>query len=151
MLNKALYEKLGDNDDAFIMHDWWMALVAACLGRIDYIEQPTMLYRQHGGNVVGLVRLTSMRSRLRKFKNPYTKRLMFLYEKQARVLLQRYGDIMPAESRDILEKFFEIFDEKKRIRRPGMLVRGGFLKSDWVRVIGQMWYLIRYDRDIIEK
>ena len=76
---------------------------------------------------------------------------MFLYEKQARVLLQRYGDIMPAESRDILEKFFEIFDEKKRIRRPGMLVRGGFLKSDWVRVIGQMWYLIRYDRDIIEK
>lgn len=36
-----------------IMHDWWLAAVAAKFGRIVYLDESTMLYRQHGGNSVG--------------------------------------------------------------------------------------------------
>ena len=35
------------------MHDWWIALVAAAFGKIDYIETPTVLYRQHSRNDTG--------------------------------------------------------------------------------------------------
>lgn len=37
----------------FVMHDWWLMLVAAYLGKIIYIDKPLMQYRQHGNNVLG--------------------------------------------------------------------------------------------------
>lgn len=36
-----------------IMHDWWLALVASAFGKIDYIHEPTILYRQHPKNALG--------------------------------------------------------------------------------------------------
>ena len=36
-----------------IMHDWWMALVASAFGKIGSIKEPTIFYRQHGGNDTG--------------------------------------------------------------------------------------------------
>lgn len=36
------------------MHDWWVALVAQALGRCVAVPQPTVLYRVHGGNVMGV-------------------------------------------------------------------------------------------------
>ena len=35
------------------MHDRWLYLVASCFGEVIYDETPHILYRQHGGNVVG--------------------------------------------------------------------------------------------------
>lgn len=35
------------------MHDWWLALVASERGALQYLDQPTMLYRQHSLNEVG--------------------------------------------------------------------------------------------------
>src|SRR5690606_8119463 len=39
--------------DQCIMHDWWLALVAAELGRIEPISDRLVLYRQHGNNETG--------------------------------------------------------------------------------------------------
>lgn len=36
-----------------IMHDWWMAVVAARFGEIVYIDEPLSAYRQHVSNSVG--------------------------------------------------------------------------------------------------
>lgn len=36
-----------------IMHDWWLALVAAALGEIRFMDQPLVRYRQHPANSVG--------------------------------------------------------------------------------------------------
>lgn len=36
-----------------IMHDWWIALKVCEFGVCDIIKQSTILYRQHGSNVVG--------------------------------------------------------------------------------------------------
>ncbi|MGM9883588.1 MAG: glycosyltransferase family 2 protein [Limosilactobacillus reuteri] len=35
------------------MHDWWIGLLAAAFGKLIYLDKATMLYRQHGDNVVG--------------------------------------------------------------------------------------------------
>jgi rhamnosyltransferase len=36
-----------------IMHDWWLALCAAALGRLLFLPEATVLYRQHGTNAQG--------------------------------------------------------------------------------------------------
>lgn len=42
-------------DPAMIhFHDWWCYLVVAALGRVVYDPEPGVLYRQHGGNVIGM-------------------------------------------------------------------------------------------------
>lgn len=35
------------------MHDWWLYQVISALGDVIYDDVPSVLYRQHGGNVVG--------------------------------------------------------------------------------------------------
>jgi glycosyltransferase involved in cell wall biosynthesis len=35
------------------VHDWWIAACAAAAGRIGFLPEATVLYRQHGGNSVG--------------------------------------------------------------------------------------------------
>lgn len=35
------------------LHDEWIALIAAARGRIAYVDEPIIDYRQHGGNVLG--------------------------------------------------------------------------------------------------
>jgi len=39
--------------DQAIMHDWWIALKVSESGAIDYINKPTILYRQHNKNKIG--------------------------------------------------------------------------------------------------
>ncbi|WP_251545352.1 glycosyltransferase family 2 protein [Limosilactobacillus caecicola] len=56
MVNSALkdyveFDRLDIN--RIYMHDWWLALIAAAFGKVEYLNQPTILYRQHGDNVVG--------------------------------------------------------------------------------------------------
>ncbi|MGL5056158.1 MAG: hypothetical protein ACRC6A_02155, partial [Fusobacteriaceae bacterium] len=36
-----------------IMHDWVIGIIASLKGKIEYVAEPTILYRQHGKNDVG--------------------------------------------------------------------------------------------------
>jgi glycosyltransferase involved in cell wall biosynthesis len=36
-----------------VMHDWWLSLVASAFGRICYMDQVLVDYRQHGHNTIG--------------------------------------------------------------------------------------------------
>lgn len=49
----ALVRQCGDMS-MIHFHDWWCYLVVAALGRVVYDPEPTVLYRQHGGNVIGM-------------------------------------------------------------------------------------------------
>ncbi|MFA0509582.1 MULTISPECIES: glycosyltransferase [unclassified Vibrio] len=40
------------------MHDWWIAVLARFFGEYTYINEPTLLYRQHENNLVGANRRT---------------------------------------------------------------------------------------------
>jgi rhamnosyltransferase len=52
VVNRALLEAAVPVPQV-IMHDWWLALCAAALGRILYLPEATVLYRQHGSNAQG--------------------------------------------------------------------------------------------------
>ena len=58
IMNKAVlkYFKNENSNIDFkdiIQHDWFIALICAADGRIKYIKEPTIKYRQHGNNAVG--------------------------------------------------------------------------------------------------
>ncbi|WP_207492110.1 glycosyltransferase family 2 protein [Aridibaculum aurantiacum] len=38
-----------------IPHDWWLAFVATLHGRIEYLHEPLVYYRQHAQNLIGAV------------------------------------------------------------------------------------------------
>ncbi|OHB69183.1 MAG: hypothetical protein A2V70_02080, partial [Planctomycetes bacterium RBG_13_63_9] len=49
MINRALLRKAMPIPPG-VMHDGWLALVAAVFGRLECLRRSTMLYRQHSGN-----------------------------------------------------------------------------------------------------
>jgi hypothetical protein len=53
LVNRALYQLARPIPPEIPMFDHWLAQVAAGLGRIAYLDQPTVQYRQHGANAIG--------------------------------------------------------------------------------------------------
>ena len=53
LMNRPLVEKSMPIPGGAVVHDWWVALVAAAFGAAGFIVQPTVLYRQHGKNILG--------------------------------------------------------------------------------------------------
>lgn len=51
-----------------LMHDWWIYMLASASGEIVFDEMPTMLYRQHGQNVIGVgpTGLVALKERVRR-------------------------------------------------------------------------------------
>ena len=68
MINRALAKLALECKDPsqVIMHDWWMAAVAARFGEIVYIDEPLGAYRQHGHNSVGAKNVGSLAHILHK-------------------------------------------------------------------------------------
>lgn len=55
LINRALARKAAKctKTHGIVMHDWWLALVAAKFGVLAYLPESTGYYRQHGSNVFG--------------------------------------------------------------------------------------------------
>ena len=53
LCNRILINESLPIPENIFMHDWWMALIAACHGHILFIPEAKVLYRQHSSNVIG--------------------------------------------------------------------------------------------------
>lgn len=53
LFNRPLVEACLPVPAAAIMHDWWVALVAAAIGKVTTMPGIHLDYRQHGGNAIG--------------------------------------------------------------------------------------------------
>jgi glycosyltransferase involved in cell wall biosynthesis len=67
------------------VHDEWLAIVAAALGGIDFLDEQLIDYRQHGSNQIGVTKLTPA-GRIRRLLEPRDGRNVYLAER-ARALL----------------------------------------------------------------
>jgi glycosyltransferase involved in cell wall biosynthesis len=68
LMNRALAAVALPFPGRVVMHDHWLTLVATALGQLIYLDQPTVLYRQHQANVIGASSFYSGRSLKRVFK-----------------------------------------------------------------------------------
>ncbi len=53
IINKALKNLCANIPEDACMHDYWISLNAAAFGKIGYISEPLMYYRQHSNNQLG--------------------------------------------------------------------------------------------------
>jgi glycosyltransferase involved in cell wall biosynthesis len=109
VINRDLLEFVTPIPNEVILHDWWLAICAAACGRIGYIDEPLVRYRQHSGNHIGaltvdrLVNLSAARKRLSKIQD-----YMLAPIGQAKVLSERIrGTDIPCsgESLELLDGF----------------------------------------------
>jgi glycosyltransferase involved in cell wall biosynthesis len=110
-INKELKDLATPIPKEAIMHDWWLALVAACVGKVIALPEKTIMYRQHEDNVLGANRV-SWKSGLQKLfvfiLNPETNTQNAVQKhNQAKVLYERFKKIAPKCKLELLETFLK--------------------------------------------
>lgn len=108
MVNRALAQlalRCVDTSQV-IMHDWWMAIVAARFGGIVYIDEPLGAYRQHGHNSVGAKNVGSLAHILHKLGHTREIGCTLSQKKaQASVFARTYVPLLAEVDRAFLGQF----------------------------------------------
>ncbi len=141
MLNAALRRVLLSRPlpEKARFHDWWIALIAASFGKIGFVKEGTLLYRQHGGNVVGDSGFAAyVKNRITGLKQQ-RKALEALYL-QAEEFLELYGDTLSEKNKEIIHNFATL-PEKNFLERRIIILHYGFLKTGLIRNIGLLFIL----------
>lgn len=107
-INRALARLGGRFGDGtgIIMHDWWLAVVAARFGRIVYIDESLGAYRQHGENAVGAKDVNDIGYIARKLRHLGDIRAFIICKKtQAQRFCEAYSEALTEEDRAFLARF----------------------------------------------
>lgn len=135
MINGAIRKVLQSNNlpDKARFHDGWLGLIASSIGKIGFIKEPTLLYRQHEGNVVGdrgfLSYIINRIGNLRK-----QKKALLELQLQAGEFADLYSDFLDENKLDLMLKFSKL-NEESFIARRIIIIRNGYLKSGIIRNI----------------
>jgi glycosyltransferase involved in cell wall biosynthesis len=136
MINQAFRKYVSNIPKECVMHDWWLGLLAACFGKIAYINKPLVHYRQHEGNQVGsrsgLEQLTSRFHNQKDVRENYQK--LF---RQAEVFYEEYEKKLSNEQRETFLQFINL-PKKNRLEKMYIIWRYQFMKSTPFRTLGQM-------------
>lgn len=87
------------------MHDWWAYLVVSALGEVIYDREPSLLYRQHGANVIGAHR--GLRKWAQRLKRHLAGQGIHLVTRQAREFRNVYGQSLEPEKARVLNRFLD--------------------------------------------
>jgi len=135
MINRKLAEYCGRIPSEAVMHDHWLSLLAAATGRIVYLPETTMKYRQHAQNFYGATRYGIDYLIKRTLAGPGVARQRFYQNvKQAKAFEQCFEGILDSRDREILKDFARL-DELGWIERRRVLFRHKLFKSGWLRNI----------------
>ncbi len=140
MINAALREKalLPADMDSIRMHDAWCGLWAAAVGRIGFVPEKTIFYRQHGTNVVGAKNVGSLRYLVGYLRRGRQNRQALAdAERQAGAFLAAAGDALNEEQKQMLYDYSTL-RQKKKIERIRVIAKYGIWKTGWRRCAGEI-------------
>jgi glycosyltransferase involved in cell wall biosynthesis len=124
LINKPLKDLVTPIPPEAIMHDWWIALTAAAFGKIAYIPEPSVLYRQHQHNSIG-AKKWGMNYILSRLKN--LKQIRLDIQKtiiQAQKFRETFYSQLTLEQLDILDTYINLPNQEWRIRKYKMIEKG---------------------------
>ncbi|HDT1188569.1 TPA: hypothetical protein QHS94_005366, partial [Klebsiella pneumoniae] len=78
MFNKALMKKIDfSTKKHWVMHDWYLLLLASYLGRVCSVDNKLIRYRIHGNNALGFQKQTIF-SKIASFKKIFQKYRIYI-------------------------------------------------------------------------
>lgn len=102
------------NIEFSIMHDWYLALIASSLGKIHFIDLPTILYRQHSTNEVGAKKYSYLQIfyKLKNFKVNYKKAICSQNNslEQAQLFLEDFSCKLSESNKKLLYNYISYYD-----------------------------------------
>jgi Glycosyl transferase family 2 len=132
------------------MHDRWIALIAAAMGAAAIVPGQTVLYRQHGANVVGASAPDdSLAGIARRGSDSTGRRAERLRsEKQAEALLRVYAEELPQRSRQLLAAYLRSGRRSSAAGRVLLTLRYGFFRGGVLKSLGTVLDLARSRSDV---
>lgn len=143
MLNRKLLERAlsVEKQEKIAMHDWWFALVASVFGKIVFLDEPTILYRQHGDNVVGATKVNSLGFIVKRLAgNNHIKHTLRIAVDQSQILIESYKDI-PTMYQNVLNDYSKIYIKKNKIARIHTIIKYRIFKQGIVQNIGELMFI----------
>ena len=136
MVNRALADKIRLLPEHCIIYDWWIGLVAAAFGKIDYVPSATILYRQHRDNVTGAKKwgLFFILKTLIKGR-AHIRAGLLRTQLQAESFLSIFKNELEGKDLELLVVYSTIKKRSFFIKR-WILVRYRLLKAGFIRNIG---------------
>lgn len=133
MINRNLAKMCLAIPKEAIMHDWWMGLVASTFGKIGYINDATIKYRQHSKNDTG-TRKYSLRYIINRFKK-FDDINIDKNIAQAKQFLILFDNKLDKDTKKMLEDFTSI-KTKPYYKRVFILFKYDLFKYGFFRNIG---------------
>lgn len=143
MINRKLAQQSLEIPSLAIMHDWWLGLVASKFGKIYYVDEATIKYRQHDNNTIGAKGFTPTNSILEALyllltmfrnKGEYIKTLHINID-QAKAFLHSYRKQLDNQTIHMLEDFIDI-EKKTFLQKRIILLKYKLFKQGLIRNIG---------------
>jgi len=133
MFNLALLKLASPIPSNIPMHDWWFVLVASLFGRIGFVSEPTVYYRQHSMNQIGASGGSFFYKVLRVLRNiKLYRRNLALAQSQASLVIDRYRDLLNTEQIRILSAFSTLCSKPPLIRQC-LAFKAGIRKNSFSR------------------
>ena len=152
LMNRALAEKIRAVPAHCVMHDQWLALIAAAFGEIRFLPRALYAYRQHGDNVLGAERGSRLGEVLGRFgigrkdgrskaeMDAHSRRVYEEMFRQADAFLGMYGSELPESRRKELRAFLRIPREARPVKIITIL-RYGFTYNLLHRTVGECLFI----------
>jgi len=105
MINKNLAEMVSPIPQDAIMHDWWIGLIASKYGHIDFLNESTILYRQHHDNDTGAKNFS----------------VLAVFKKAIRLLLHNELYLLLDKNLSQADCFLDVFEQQLSLREKRML------------------------------
>ena len=139
--NSALNRLIDLSSDDVAMHDWWVTLTASAFGKILCVKEPTMLYRQHGNNVVGATRVTSLQYIIKRLTGGnHVRQTLHLAVEQANAFRSHYAENLTEKQHALLQNFSSLYS-KGKLARIATVIRHGFWKQGIIQIIGELLFI----------
>ncbi len=151
-MNQALAALVTEVPAYCVMHDQWLALLAAAFGHIRFVPASLYYYRQHQDNVLGAAKGSRFREILGRLgigrqdgkskaeMDAHSKQVYRDLFRQADCFLAMYGDRLSPQQKKLLRAFVSI-PEKSRPGKILTILRYGFTYNLLHRTIGECLFI----------
>ena len=138
MLNRPMVTLMSrvETYDKILMHDWVASILATSVGKVTFVDTPTMLYRQHAVNSVGAKKY-GFALFVSKLKEAKMRQSLIDTTVQASVIAELYQDILDKEKYEFIHQYGTLW-EKNKAQRICFYLKNKVLKKGLPRKVCQL-------------